>query len=192
MGINGKTETIIEFDADDDKAVFNGGVVVDASHFYEWDVITPKDRLDSSRLADATKLAWDERASYTVQLPDSFMTSTPERLILTMANINVERVPEIQIELQTSDGVSVQRPLDDFMPFPPVITTDYTPFGIFDEIFRDGKYEKSWEPIFQTFTVPMESVEREEPTFDRNKITKISLHFISNPGEILIEGIGYE
>src|SRR5690625_7794043 len=78
-----------------------------------------------------------------------------------MANVNddakEESVPEIQIELETMDGIFIQMPLDDFMPFPPVISTDYTHFGLFDNIFRDGKYKKSWEPIFQTFEIPFES-----------------------------------
>src|SRR5690625_904191 len=78
-----------------------------------------------------------------------------------MANVNdtakEESVPEIQIELETMDGIFIQMPLDDFMPFPPVISTDYTHFGLFDNIFRDGKYKKSWEPIFQKFEIPIDT-----------------------------------
>src|SRR5699024_9644165 len=101
-----------------------------------------------------------------------------------------ELVPAMDVELETSDGVTVKLSLDEFMPFPPVITTDFTPFGWFDGIFRDDKYEQSWEPIFQSFEIPFEAFKQQDPSFAKDNISQLKLHFKSHPGKIYLEEIG--
>ncbi|WP_138418749.1 alpha/beta hydrolase family protein [Aquibacillus sediminis] len=197
-------QSIIEFKRN--KVEASDGVITVAEGFDEMDVITPEDRGGNDRPVDAVRLEWKDDVSYTVHLPDDYMkrigwgseagkNGSRERLIFTMANIvgevEQEKRPEIEVELKTTDGDAVQLPLDDFMPFPPVITTDYTPFGLFDDIFREGKYETSWEPVFQTFEVPLESFEQQNATFNTDNIDEIRLHFRGDAGGILLESVGW-
>ncbi|WP_407271277.1 alpha/beta hydrolase family protein [Radiobacillus sp. PE A8.2] len=185
---------IVEFEQGDDNGEFSGGVTSNADGFTTWEVITPKDRHDHNRLKDAVLLEWEEPAVYTINIPNDYLrtrsSEKPQSLVVTMANNKEESIPEIQIELKTTAGVSVQLPLDEFMPVPPVITTDYTPFGLFDDLFRDGKYEKAWEPVFQTFEIPLESFEKVDREFDVEELNKITLHFEAGPRKVMVEGVG--
>src|SRR5690625_7993659 len=88
--------------------------------------------------------------------------------------------PKIEVEIETIDDVSVQLPLDEYMPFPPVIATEFTHSGLFDDLFRDEKYENSWEPVFQSFEIPIETFEKENNQFKRENINKNTQHFNPN------------
>src|SRR5690625_3461927 len=167
--------------------------MIDVDGFINWEIKRPKDRNDQSRRLDALELEWDKNASYSIPvIGDDFITG--EHLVLTMANasddIENKYKPKIEVEIETIDDVSVQLPLDEYMPFPPVIATEFTHFGLFDDIFRDEKYENSWEPVFQSFEIPIETFEKENNQFKRENINKITLHFKPYPGKILIEEIG--
>lgn len=161
--------------------------------FSEAKVVTPKHRRDHDRFQKALQLEWEKEASLPIQL-ENVDLEAKERLVLTMANINDEEknhsVPEIDVELEMTDGRSVRLPLDDFMSFQPIIETDYTHFGLFDSIFREGRYKNSWEPIFQTFEIPIEAFEETSPELERNQVQKMTLHFSAHLGKILIEEIG--
>jgi len=167
--------------------------MIDVDGFTNWEIKRPKDRNDQNRMLDALELQWDKKASYMIHLPDGEF-NTGKHLVLTMANIDDEQInenmPKIEIEIETKDHVSVRIPLDEFMPFPSVIATEFTHFGLFDRIFRDEKYEKSWEPVFQSFEIPIKTFEKENIEFKRENINKITLHFQPGPGKILIEEIG--
>lgn len=168
--------------------------------FTHWDITTPVERGGTKQLQDALLLEWENEAKYTLDLSQETLKPSAQshtnRLVLTMANLDEEgdesSTPDIDVELKTSDGIAVRIPLEEFMPFPPVISIDFTPFGWFDEIFRDGKYDPSWEPVFQTFAVPFERFKKTHPDFVKDNITSLSLHFNSRPGKIYIEEIGVQ
>ncbi|HLR02050.1 MAG TPA: hypothetical protein VK111_04830 [Virgibacillus sp.] len=170
----------------------------EAEAFNTSKVTTPKDRANNDRLSDALELEWDSEATYSINLsPNDFTTNLgqdPEQLVLTMANMDDEAtgVPVINVELETTDGASVELPLEDYALFPPVMDTKYTAFGLFDGLFRDGKYEPAWEPVFQTFTIPMEAFEEADESMAYDDIDKITLHFDGNPGKVFIEEIGVQ
>lgn len=160
--------------------------------FSKAEVLRPKNRRGQNRLKDALQLEWENQAIYQSDLPKESLRNK-DYLVLTMANIDdihLENRLDIRIELSTENGLSIQRSLDDFLPFPPVIVTNYTHFGLFDQLFREGRYERSWEPIFQTFIIPLADFEEIDPTFKRDQIKHVSLYFMSNTGKILIEEIG--
>src|SRR5699024_3703524 len=105
---------------------------IDADGFDKLDVITPEDRGGNNRLSDTLRLEWDSEASYSINLSKekSKAGQNPEEIVLTMANVDKEdeHVPVIDIEPETIDGTSTQLPIDDFSPFPAVISTEYTAF----------------------------------------------------------------
>lgn len=164
--------------------------------FEKAEVETPEDRGGNDRLSDALTLEWNEETSYSLDLTASDLTTqnghTPEQFVLTMANgDNVQDdggIPDIDIEVETNDGEQFQLPLEEFFPFPEVVSTDFTTFGLFDDLFRDGKYEPSWEPVFQTFIVPVDAFGENE--MDMKNIDTLTLHFSSHPGKIYVEEIG--
>lgn len=181
-----------------DQQVFGDGVTPVTSGFTQSKVVTPKDRRDHNLPVDAVRLDWGNEASYTIHSRNTDLErglKDAENLVLTIANRKVaeknDRPSKIQVELKTTGGVSVLLPLDDVTPLPPVIETEYTPFGLLDDIFRDGKYETSWEPIFQTFELPIEKFAEENPAFKIGKVNVITLHF-SGKGKIMISGLGFE
>lgn len=166
--------------------------LLEGDGFTQAEVLRPENRRGQNRPQDALQLAWEENALY--QRPFSFDSFDQKNyLVFSMANIDEEQMksrPDIHIELTTENGISVQLPLNKFMPFPPVITTQYTHFGWFDRLFREGRYERSWEPIFQTFIIPIKAFEEANEAFDRQQINYLSMHFTSPSGKILLEEIG--
>src|SRR5699024_2811142 len=95
-----------------------------ANGFTTFETETPKDRIGNNRPADALRLEWDSNASYTVDVTNNHLMES-NSIVLTMANVDgeteAELIPDIQVELETTDGESAQLPLDDFMSLPPVI-----------------------------------------------------------------------
>lgn len=184
---------VVEFVQDDSDSIASDG-------FKSGDIITPEDRAGNDRLSDALQLEWDSEASYSIDLlNEDFRTNVgelPEELVLTMANVDAEadegQTPEVGVLLETKDGNTVEVPLDDYAPFASVMSTDYTAFGLFEGMFRDGKYEPSWEPVFQTFTIPMEAFEESDGSFNKSDISKLTLHFTSDRGKVLVEEIGVQ
>lgn len=172
--------------------------LIDVAGFEAFGVITPKGRRGQKHLVAALDLEWEKAATYTVNLEKGDLKTRAktlaDQLVLRMANndnqVEEGHVPEIEVELKTTDGISVTLPLEKFMPFPSVINTDYTHFGLFDNFFREGKYDMSWEPIFQTFELPITTFEQENADFVRENINQLTLHFKGNGGKILIEEIG--
>lgn len=162
--------------------------IMEEGIFTDWDVITPKDRQGSSRLRDALMLEWKEDAAYSLDLTIGEL----DTIVLTMANLDDEKgiSPEIDVELEMKDGSSARIALDEFMPFPSVVFTEYTLFGLFEETFRDGKYDPNWEPVFQTFDLPVERFLEENEELRKEAIEKMTLHFHAPGGKIAIEEIG--
>lgn len=172
--------------------------LMDEEGFSQWEVTTPKDRSNNNHPVDALKLEWETDAWYSVDLENKKLQARTgadaDHFVFRMANIDSEmsewREPEIDVELETVEGVTVRLPLSDFMPVPDVITTDYTPFGLFEKLFRDGKYDTSWEPTFQTIEVPIGAFEEASTDFARQDIAKLTLHFKSGGGKVFLEEIG--
>lgn len=155
--------------------------------FSKQEIYQPTDRDDNKRKLPALELAWENEATYTLAITSDEI-NTADKLNFTMANIDTAEnanPPNIQLEIEMTNGETHILPFDDYMPFPPVITTEFTRFGLFENTFRDDKYHNAWEPVFQTFEVPV-------APFKGDNIQNIHLHFSGSPGNILIEEIGLE
>ncbi|MCZ0703119.1 dienelactone hydrolase [Natronobacillus azotifigens] len=177
--------------------VFGGSeAFVETSGFREVEILRPEQRTGNNRPVDAVLLEWKGDATYTINLAEGFESELglekPEHLVVTMANVAEDgSVPAVEIELESVDGGGGVRSLEEIMPIPPVIETEFTHFGLFDTIFREGKYENSWEPVFQTFMIPIDSFfEPSRGELDLAQINKIKLHFRSESGKMLLEEVG--
>ena len=100
-----------------------------------------------------------------------------------MANADEEgkELPEVNIEFHLANGDIQEIPLSSMMPVPPVIKTNFTHFGLFDSIFRGDRYKNDWEPVFQTFIVPIEITEQ---------IERAVIHFSAEQGAMMLQEVG--
>src|SRR5699024_12835991 len=85
------------------------------------------------------------------------MVNKANHLHLTLANIDEKQIPDIYIEITSSTGIQKKQPLDELVSLTEVIKTDYTLFGLMDNIFREGKYETGWTPTCHTYEIHLES-----------------------------------
>ncbi len=92
---------------------------------------------------------------------------------------------DFTIELQTSDGVKSQLPLSRFGALLPPFKVRFTKFQFMD----DYAYEKSSEPVFQTFEVPLAAFANVNPA----RLRTIRLKFDRTPMRVVIlSQIGFE
>src|SRR5699024_7484096 len=118
------------------------------------------------------------------------MAVNANNLHLTLANIDEKQIPDIEIEITCATGIQKKQPLDELGSLTEVIKTDYTLFGMMDNIFREGKYDTAWASTFQTTEIPLESVGvSNEVLMDSDHLT-LGLYFNNKQGEILLEEIG--
>jgi len=153
--------------------------------FHEYEVTTPKGRTGNNHPQDVLELSWENEASYSLKLSDrdfkNAQDEDAENIVLTVANTLPGSQPNIKVsfESEAGDQFTFESSISD------VIEIDNTTFGLFDSFFRDGKYEESWEPIFQTIEVPIGHVE--------NIIggsIDLTIHFYGNEGKVMLEEIG--
>lgn len=161
--------------------------------FTKAEIVTPEDRMGNNQPVDALQLEWEDKAVYEVDLSRNDLqnaaSNDAQSIVLTMANLDEEAVPNIEIELESVNGESVKKSMEEFMTLPPVIQTDFTPYGMLDGLFRDGKYETSWAPIFQTIEIPLEDFETSGEKLGGDTL-KLSLHFNSGQGKVMLGEIG--
>lgn len=154
-----------------------------AEGFTNVEKITPKHRRGTNRLRDALSLKWKGKAL----LPVDFTKVKDESLstlVITMANATVDGndLPEVTAEIITGEGKSTQKNITDLLPFTPVIQTKFTHYGLFDRFFRGDRYANDWEPVFQTFHIPIEEIKN---------IEKVILHFGNEEeSHIMLQEIG--
>ncbi len=153
--------------------------------FEESDVVTPEGRTGKNHPKDVLELSWETEASYSIKLSsEDFKNARDEDgnyLILSMANILPDSQPDINVTLESEH----HRFIDENISIADVIEINNTTFGLFDQFFRDGKYEESWEPIFQTIEVPIEHLQDMS-----NESVVLTIHFRGNEGKVLLEEIG--
>src|SRR5699024_999902 len=112
-------------------------------------------RTGNSHPQEVLELSWANEASYSLKLSDvdfiNAQQEDAEYVVLTIANTLRGSQPNINVsfESDTGDQFNFESSIAE------VIEIDNTTFGLFDSFFRDGKYEESWEPIFQTIEIPI-------------------------------------
>jgi len=86
--------------------------------------------------------------------------------------------PDFTIELISDGNTIASAPMSRFNAVPPPFKEKFTKLP-----FEDFRYEKDWEPVFQTVRMP----------YSAPQITKVRLKFDKTPaGVICISGIGFE
>lgn len=108
------------------------------------------------------------------------------------SSINSDAEPmEIEIELETLDGVAVSLPLSQFMPLQPLPETRFTLHPWLDLHLSDGKYKQPTESVFQTFHLNLDAFTEADARFDAKAgIGRLSFHLLNGMGRVMIADIG--
>jgi len=153
----------------------------DAEGFTSIERLTPKHRRGSSRQREALSLEWSGDARLTIDLSSNNLKDM-DKLVFTMANAseNMDHLPEVSAEILKSSGKREHIALHEELPIPPIIQTQFTHYGLFDQFFRGERYQNSWEPVFQTYSIKLE---------DQDQIEEVILHFKGKQGHMMIQEI---
>jgi hypothetical protein len=188
---------VSDFEEDNNRtttSVPNGTVV--GSGLTSWTENELEDRQKVSKQNRGVYLSWNgQEGRYELTLPDKGMINhitAASSLTFSLANISESSNINIILEIQTTDGIKIHRPLNQFQPIPPAIHTQFTKAAFLDSVVRKGRYGASTEPVFQTFIIPLREFIKGHDEFKPNQIKFI--RFIFNPkreGNIILDDIGF-
>lgn len=157
------------------------------NHFTDQEVIRPKNRSGGNHAKDVLQLSWKDTASYSISLADMALDNdvniTANHLIMTVANRSAKEDVKIHVKIENERGIVTE----EIVPLSRAIDIEQTRFGLFDSIYRDGKYAVPSEAVFETVAIPVEDL-LVTPWSD----VTIHLHFIGENGEVMIEEIAVE
>lgn len=116
-----------------------------------------KGRANNRYYKNSLQFDWRKGTTYELSLEGDELQNNiyleGENLLFTVANLTPETSPKVEITLEANgETYEMTRQIS------PLIQARFTHFGWFDDIFRDGKYEKSWEPVYETIAVPLDEV----------------------------------
>ncbi len=184
-------------------------ITVKTEGFTDWEIKEVKDRLKNNKGSEAAMLEWDDQGSYTAYVSESYRqdlrTESDAYLTFSVANLDMDLTdsdvpqenPQVEIEIETVAGETLHLPQDQMVPVVSPIQTQYAKISILDPIMKEGKYKEAVEPVFQTYAVPLDAFEEVDTEEDESKeldpqsITRITLHFTSGPGKVLLDDIGW-
>jgi dienelactone hydrolase len=161
----------------------------------EWEEIIVKDRQNSSKQNRSVRLSWSKQTgSYELIMPKQrsmdYLTSE-SGLTFSIANLTDQSNLDFIIEIETSDGVKMEKPLSHFQRIHPAIHTQYTKERFLDIAVREGRYGTSTEPVFQTYMIPLEELSNSQYSFNSKSLKSIRFLFQNqHEGSILLDDIG--
>ncbi len=150
--------------------------------------------------------------SYAITLPGSLALTAQSKLVLSVAALDKDApllrekkdgdsskgkdkdkkkerdASDFTLELATSDGVTVSRPVTDFAAILPPLKSVFTKLGPFEDV----GYENPAEAVFQTITIPLAAFGADKK-FDATKLRTIRLRFDRTAASvILVSKVGVE
>jgi dienelactone hydrolase len=162
----------------------------------------------------------DPAATYTVTLPPAFAQDAKlggnSRLVLALADTDEKphvekedgkgekkkdakpaepgsgkakpKAPvDFTVELVDRAGTVAALPLSAIRPLQPVLKVVHAKW----QTMEDAVYEQSWEPVFQTFELPLSAFEKAAPGFRPGELLIIRLRFDRSPkGVVILEAVG--
>src|SRR5699024_9593828 len=107
-----------------------------------------------------------------------------DSLVLTVANTDTENTPYFDAVFEQMDGTQQQVSSKELDAIAPVIETNFTPFSIADQSFREAKYEHSCDSIFKTIEITLEKINTKDGPL------MMDLQFGPQNGKMMIQEIG--
>lgn len=172
-----------------------------------WSEELAKDRESKSKATYGVVLertaSKNEEAYYNIKLNGSVRTETAllgaDGLTFSMANLNgdiseemdVPLPPKVEVELTDHNDTSARLTLDEVMDILPLPQTQFTLFPWLEERINDGKYGDLSEAVFQTYEMPFEQFQEEEPELDPDNLTEITFYLDEEGDRIMLDDIGF-
>lgn len=203
---NGGFWPVATFDEDRNKNTVGIGSAVASG--ISWTEELAKDRESKSKATYGVVLErtakGDAEAFYNIKLKQGSVTETTlsgaEGLTFSMANLNADDyddsgytslVPEVEVELTDSNDTSARLPLSEFMDILPLPQTQFTLIPWLEERISDGKYGDLSESVFQTYELPFEQFQEEEPNLKPEDLTEITFYLEEESDKIMLDDIGF-
>lgn len=202
---DGGYRPVATFDEDRNKNTVNLGIA-EASGL-SWSEELAKDRESKSKATYGVVLERtakkDEEAYYNIKLKDSVVTemalSDADGLTFSLANLNgdikdelsIPLPPNVEVELTDKNDTSARLPLSEVMDILPLPQTQFTLFPWLEERINDGKYGDLSEAVFQTYEMPFEQFQEEEPELEPENLTEITFYLEAEGDKIMLDDIGF-
>lgn len=164
-----------------------------------------EEALDRQRRGKGTRglaFEWTTAGVYTMKLGRTLASeaggSSPGVLSFALADLSRDlnewdreaAADDLRIGLADASGVYVEIPLDRYASPEPLFRTSITWLGRLERLFDEGKYEEKYEPVFQTYRIPLAAWRLVNPKFNPAKIAKLSFVLDDGPGKIMVDDIG--
>ena len=178
-------------------------------HLAVWRQGIVKGRGDWSFRTTAVSLGWVRKPgtalanapSYTIELPPQDWAPTlTSKLVLAMAASDEDPLPDapgpegpkapidLTVELVASDGTVARVPLGRVRFLQPAVKVRFTKWGTLERAL----YPRSWEPVFQTFELPLTLFKEAVPDWSPTELRAIRLVFDRTPrGLLLLDRVGF-
>lgn len=202
---DGGYRPVATFDEDRNKNTVDLGTA-EASGL-SWSEELAKDRESKSKATYGVVLERtakkDEDAYYNIKLKDSVVTemalSDADGLTFSLANLNgditdelnIPLPPNVEVELTDKNDTSARLPLSEVMDILPLPQTQFTLFPWLEERINDGKYGDLSEAVFQTYEMPFEQFQEEEPELEPENLTEITFYLEAEGDKIMLDDIGF-
>lgn len=202
---DGGYRAVATFEEDRNKNTVNLGTAEATG--ISWTEELAKDRESRSKATYGVILertaSKNEEAYYNIKLKDSGATDTAlsgaDGLTFSLANLNndasdeaeVSQAPKIEVELTDRNDTSVRLPLSEVMDILPLPRTQFTLFPWLEERINDGKYGDLSEAVFQTYEMPFEQFQEEEPELEPELLSEITFYLEEEGDKIMLDDIGF-
>ncbi|MDQ8736683.1 alpha/beta hydrolase [Paenibacillus sp. LHD-38] len=208
---------IARFDDGKRKTVLKDGGKAGVSGMSEWEITSAEDRDGKIKGTKGIELEWEKPgAEYALELSPTTSLKVPDliesKLVFSLANLERDLIsadedkaaldfdgedetelpplPAIEITVTTAGGESSELALADIMPVSPPAYTAFMTISWLEKRMKEEKYKESTEPVFQTFTVPIEQFIPDDSSIESQQIRKITFRFTNGPGKVMLDDIG--
>ncbi|MEM6843803.1 MAG: hypothetical protein AAF632_16370 [Bacteroidota bacterium] len=205
---------LVDFEDDINVATAGKSAIARAENFIIWREENLSTRTQGSQENSAVVLGWDygtaintdSLARYELTLNDTtFVSSAVDSLgsmQISIAAADFKELdrqangqesrdePEVDMSIWLTDqvGQRAQIPVSSIKPIAPRLKTRFTKLAFLDKDMIGNE----WEVQLQTFHLPLATFQANNPTFNIQKLRKISLVFDQNPyGVVVIDDIGF-
>ncbi|MDI4650118.1 alpha/beta hydrolase family protein [Cohnella hashimotonis] len=193
---------LARFDGEDAVPAHPGAGISGASEGVTAEVTEALDRQRHGKGTHGLALRWATDGSYTMTWGKVFATgaSTNGKAALAFAMADLSRdlkgqsgtihAAAIRIGLTDANGIYVELPLSDFASPQPLFRASITRLGPLESLVDDGKYREPYEPVFQTYRLPLGAWTEANPSFEPGTLSGISFVLSGGPVKVMLDDIG--
>ncbi len=180
------------------------GAVQRGENLAAWRLRPVKGRGDFNFHNRAVQLGWvpapGKVPAYAIALPPLAWDMTAgTRLVFSMAALDEDPLPgqppplrqapiDLTLELVAADGTVARVPLSSLRALQPPVKVRFTKWDALERTL----YKQNWEPVFQTYELPMALFKEASPTWSPVGMREIRFVFDRTPrGTVLLDEIGF-